>query len=503
MPGLPLFRRGNEGEAKLILQDILYKVAIRSVHGNTGTVISDLQIDSRKVTAGSCFIAVKGAAADGHVFIDKAIASGAIAIICETLPANLSEGVTYVEVGNSAEAAGLMSHHFFGAPSAKLKLVGVTGTNGKTTIATLLFKLFWALGYKCGLISTVQNQIANEIIPATHTTPDAISLNALLKQMVDSGCEYVFMEVSSHAIHQHRIAGLQFAGALFSNITHDHLDYHKTFDEYIRVKKSWFDGLSSAAFAISNADDKRGAVMLQNTTAKKHFYSLKTMADFKGKILENGLSGLHLVVNDTDVHFRLIGEFNAYNLLAVYGAAICLGEEKNNVLQVLSSLDGAEGRFDYSVSGKEKLIGIVDYAHTPDALLNVLATIKKLKQGHEQVITVVGCGGDRDKTKRPVMAEVACEYSDKVILTSDNPRSEDPLEILKDMEAGVSVVAKKKVLRIPDRKEAIKTAVALANREDILLIAGKGHEKYQDIKGVKHDFDDKKVLKEMFELLEK
>ncbi len=487
----------------MILQDILYKVAIRSVQGNTGIEIKDLQTDSRKVAAGSCFIAVKGVAADGHAFIDKAIAAGATAIVCETLPGNLFDAVTYVEVSNSAEAAGLMSHHFYGDPSARIKLVGVTGTNGKTTIATLLFKLFGALGYKCGLISTVQNQIADAIIPATHTTPDAISLNALLRQMVNEGCAYVFMEVSSHAIHQHRIAGLQFAGALFSNITHDHLDYHKTFDEYIRVKKSWFDHLSSAAFAISNADDKRGAVMLQNTAAKKYFYSLRTMADFKGKILENSLTGLHLVVNETDVHFRLIGEFNAYNLLAVYGAAVCLGEEKNKVLQLLSSLDGAEGRFDYSISNHDKLVGIVDYAHTPDALLNVLATIKKLKQGHEHVITVVGCGGDRDKTKRPVMAEVACEYSDKVILTSDNPRSEDPLDILKDMEAGVSVVAKKKVLSIADRREAIKTAVTLANKEDILLIAGKGHEKYQDIKGVKYDFDDKKVLQEMFALLEK
>lgn len=487
----------------MILQDILYKVAIRSVEGNTSTEVNALQTDSRKITAGSCFIAIKGVAADGHQFIDKAIENGAAVIVCETLPLQLNAAVTYIEVENSAGAAGLMAHNFYGEPTKKIKLVGVTGTNGKTTIATLLFKLFAALDYKCGLISTVQNQIADSIIPATHTTPDAISLNALLKQMVDEGCDYVFMEVSSHAIHQHRIAGLQFAGALFSNITHDHLDYHKTFDEYIRVKKAWFDDLPSTAFAISNADDKRGAVMLQNTAAKKYFYSLKTMADFKGKILDNSLTGLHLVVNETDVHFRLIGEFNAYNLLAVYGAAICLGESKNEVLQVLSSLDGAEGRFDYSVSNNDKLIGIVDYAHTPDALLNVLATIKKLRQGHEQVITVVGCGGDRDKTKRPVMAEVACEYSDKVILTSDNPRSEDPLEIIKDMEAGVSVVARKKVLSIADRKEAIKTAVALATKEDILLIAGKGHEKYQDIKGVKYDFDDKKVLKEMFELLDK
>jgi UDP-N-acetylmuramoyl-L-alanyl-D-glutamate--2,6-diaminopimelate ligase len=487
----------------LILQDILYKVAISSVKGNTNIAVKDLQIDSRKTGAGSCFIAVKGHAADGHAFIDTAVTNGATAVVCEALPSVLKNGVTYIQVDNSAIAAGTISHNFYGGPSTKIKLVGVTGTNGKTTIATLLFKLFTALDYKCGLISTVQNQIADTVIAATHTTPDAINLNALLKQMVDEGCEYVFMEVSSHAIHQQRIAGLQFAGALFSNITHDHLDYHKTFDEYIRVKKSWFDNLSAAAFAISNADDKRGMVMLQNTAAKKYFYSLKTMADFKGKILDNSLTGLHLLVNDVEVHFRLIGEFNAYNLLSVYGAAICLGEEKNNVLQILSSLDGAEGRFDYTISNTEKVIGIVDYAHTPDALLNVLATIKKLKQGNEKVITVVGCGGDRDKTKRPVMAQVACEYSDKVILTSDNPRSEEPLEILKDMEAGVNIAAKKKVISIADRREAIKTAVSLAQKEDIVLIAGKGHEKYQDIKGVKYDFDDKKVLGEMFGLLDK
>ncbi|MFM2326974.1 MAG: hypothetical protein RIR31_1176 [Bacteroidota bacterium] len=487
----------------MILQNILYKVSIRSVKGSTNIEVTNLQIDSRKVSKGSCFIAIKGTATDGHAFIDKALQNGASVIVCEFLPAALKAGITYIEVENSTTAAGLISHNFYEEPSAKIKLIGVTGTNGKTTIATLLFKLFSALGYKCGLISTVQNQIGNTIIPATHTTPDAVSVNALLKQMQDDGCAYVFMEVSSHAIHQHRIAGLHFAGALFSNITHDHLDYHKTFDEYIRVKKMWFDNLSSSAFAISNGDDKRGAVMLQNTAAKKYLYSLKTLADFKGKILDNSITGLHLLVNDVEVHFRLIGEFNAYNLLAVFGAAICLGEDKNEVLQVLSNLDGAEGRFDYTISAKEKLIGIVDYAHTPDALLNVLATIKKLKQGNEQVITVVGCGGDRDKTKRPVMAEVACEYSDKVILTSDNPRSEDALEILKDMQAGVNVAAKKKVISIADRREAIKTAVSLAQKEDIVLIAGKGHEKYQEIKGVKYDFDDKKVLNEMFELLEK
>jgi UDP-N-acetylmuramoyl-L-alanyl-D-glutamate--2,6-diaminopimelate ligase len=487
----------------LILQDILYKVSIRSVKGNTGIEINGLHIDSRKVKPGDCFIALKGTKTSGDEFIASAIEKGVTAIICEALPSVISEAVTYVQVDSAAEAAGYMSHNFYGEPSLKLKLVGVTGTNGKTTIVTLLWKLFTAMGYKCGLISTVQNQIGEKIIEATHTTPDAVTVNALLKQMVDESCDYVFMECSSHAIHQGRITGLQFAAALFSNITHDHLDYHKTFDEYIRVKKSWFDKLPSTAFAISNADDKRGAVMLQNTHAKKYFYSLKTMADFKGKILDNSLEGLHMTVNEKEVYFRLIGEFNAYNLLAVYGAAVCLGEEKDNVLQVLSSLDGAEGRFDYMVSKKEKVKGIVDYAHTPDALLNVLATIKNLRQGNEQVITVVGCGGDRDKTKRPVMAEVACEYSDKVILTSDNPRSEDPLEILKDMQAGVNAAAKKKVISIADRREAIKTAVSLAGNDDIVLIAGKGHEKYQDIKGVKYDFDDKKILNEMFELLEK
>lgn len=487
----------------MILQDVLYKVSIKSVKGNTHTEITDLQIDSRKLGRGSCFIALKGSAADGHAYISKAVESGAAAIVCMELPAELNEAVTYIQVEDTGIAAGLMAHNFYGEPSLRTKLVGVTGTNGKTTIATLLFKLFSALGNKCGLISTVQNQVGDEIIPATHTTPDAVSLNALLRQMTDAGCTYVFMEVSSHAIHQHRVAGLQFAGALFSNITHDHLDYHKTFDEYIRVKKAWFDGLSSSAFAISNADDKRGAVMLQNTAAKKYLYSLKTLADFKGKILENSLTGLHMSINNEDVHFRLIGEFNAYNLLAVYGAAICLGQDKQTLLQLLSGLDGAEGRFDYTVSNNERVIGIVDYAHTPDALLNVLATIKKLRQGNEQVITVVGCGGNRDKTKRPVMAEVACEYSDKVILTSDNPRNEDPQEILNDMQAGVNAVTKRKVIAIADRKEAIKTAITLAQKEDIVLVAGKGHEKYQEIKGVKYDFDDKKVVSELFQLLDK
>jgi UDP-N-acetylmuramoyl-L-alanyl-D-glutamate--2,6-diaminopimelate ligase len=483
------------------LQDVLYKVSIRSVSGNTNVEVSDVQIDSRKVKKDSVFIAVKGTAADGHQFIDKAVESGAAVIVCEIIPSK-KDGVVYIEVENSAAAAGYIANNFFGQPSEKMKVVGVTGTNGKTTIATLQYKLFTSLGYKCGLLSTVENKIGNQIMQATHTTPDAISLLSLLKQMADEGCSHVFMEASSHAIEQHRITGLHFAGGIFSNITHDHLDYHKTFDEYIRVKKSFFDSLPSSAFAISNADDKRGMVMLQNTHARKYSYSLKTVAEFKGKILENNLTGLVMTVNEQEVHFRLIGEFNAYNLLAVYGSALCLGEDKQEVLRNLSMLTGAEGRFDYIVSAKEKVIAIVDYAHTPDALLNVLATIKKLKKGFEQVITVVGCGGDRDKTKRPVMAEVACEHSDKVILTSDNPRSEDPAQIIKDMEAGVSNAARRKYISIVDRRDAIKTAISLAKPEDIVLIAGKGHEKYQEIKGVKNHFDDKEEVVKMFEMME-
>ncbi|RYY96847.1 MAG: UDP-N-acetylmuramoyl-L-alanyl-D-glutamate--2,6-diaminopimelate ligase [Chitinophagaceae bacterium] len=485
------------------LTDILYKVRLRAVNGDSNASVANVQLDSRKVGPGSLFVAVKGSASDGHAFIPKALELGAATIVCETLPSELKEGVTYVQVEDSAEAAGTIAHNFYGQPSGSVKLVGVTGTNGKTTIATLLYKLFTKLGYTCGLVSTVENVIAGTVIPSTHTTPDAVSLNELLAQMVSAGCTHVFMEVSSHAVHQRRIAGLHFAGALFSNITHDHLDYHKTFDEYIKAKKGFFDALGADAFAITNADDKRGPVMLQNTAAKKHTYSLKTVADFKGKILENALTGLVMTVNEQEVHFRLIGEFNAYNLLAVYGAAVLLGEEKQEVLQVLSNITGAEGRFDYIVSAKGRVLGIVDYAHTPDALENVLATIKKLRKGHEQVITVVGCGGDRDKTKRPVMAEVACNGSDRVILTSDNPRSEDPAAILADMEAGLNTAAKRKAITIVDRGQAIKTAVSLAGPDDILLIAGKGHEKYQDIQGVKHHFDDKEVLRELFELMDK
>ncbi len=486
-----------------LLQNILYKVKLISVAGSTDVDINDLQIDSRKISAGGCFIAIKGLVSDGHDFIETAIKNGAVAIVCQQLPKVQKENIQYISVENSAAAAAIMAHNFFGQPSTKLKLTGVTGTNGKTTIATLLFNLFTDLNYKCGLISTVQNQIGAEVIAATHTTPDSISLNHLLARMVEEECVYVFMEVSSHALDQHRVDGLEFVGGIFSNISHDHLDYHHTFDAYIKAKKIFFDSLPSTAFALSNADDKRGKVMLQNTKATKHYYSLKTMAEYKGKIIENSLLGLLLIVNEVEVHFRLIGAFNAYNLLAVYGAAICLGQDKEKVLQVLSRIEGAEGRFDYWVSPNDKTVGIIDYAHTPDALLNVLATIKGLRQGTQKIITVFGCGGDRDKTKRPEMAEVACEYSDRVIITSDNPRNEDPADIIKDIEKGVPITARKKCISIVDRREAIKTAVSLAGKEDIILVAGKGHEKYQDIKGVKSDFDDKKILIELFDLMDK
>jgi UDP-N-acetylmuramoyl-L-alanyl-D-glutamate--2,6-diaminopimelate ligase len=485
------------------LEDILYKVGIVEIRRGIPSEVRSLAVDSRKVQAGSCFIAVKGTLADGHQFILAAVEKGARSVICQTMPDAFDPQVTYVQVRDSAEAAGIMAANFYDSPSQRLRLVGVTGTNGKTTVATLLFKLFNALGHRSGLLSTVQNQIGERIIPATHTTPDPIALNELLADMVTSGCAYAFMEVSSHAIHQQRISGLQFSGGIFTNITHDHLDYHKTFDEYIRVKKSFFDHLPADSFALSNLDDKRGSVMLQNTQARKFFYSLHTLADVKGKVLENELTGLVMLVDDQEVHFRLIGEFNAYNLLAVYGAAIKLGEGKIEVLQVLSGLTGAEGRFDYILSPKEKIIGIVDYAHTPDALLNVLSTIRKLRKGIEKIITVVGCGGDRDKTKRPLMAEVACEQSDRVVFTSDNPRSEDPMEIIREMESGLGSAAKRKYLVIPDRAEAIKTAISIAQSGDILLVAGKGHEKYQDIKGIKHPFDDKSVLIDSFRLLEK
>ncbi len=484
------------------LRDILHHIPTVKLAGDAGVQVKDLQLDSRKVSDGTAFIAIRGTVSDGHDFIGKAVENGAVAIICEKLPQVVQENIVYVQVKDTLEAAALAAGNFYQHPSSKIKLYGITGTNGKTTVATILYKLFTGLGYKCGLVSTVENKIGQEVIPATHTTPDAISLNALLQRMQYEGCTHVFMECSSHAIHQHRITGLSFAGGIFTNITHDHLDYHKTFDEYIKVKKKFFDQLPSVAFALTNIDDKRGSVMLQNTKATKLTYSLHTMADFKGKILENALTGLVMLVNNREVHFRLIGEFNAYNILAVFGTAISAGEDSEEVLRILSMLTSAEGRFDYIVS-KRNIIGIVDYAHTPDALQNVLETIGQLKKTGGRVIAVLGCGGDRDKAKRPVMAKVAAELSSRVILTSDNPRSEDPAVIIREMEAGLNTTGKRKAISIADRKEAVKTAVSLANDGDIILVAGKGHEKYQEVNGVRNHFDDREVLMEMFELLEK
>lgn len=481
------------------LQYIMKGVTPQEVNGDMAIEIAGISIDSRAVKPGWLFIAIKGTQTDGHRFIQKAIEAGATAIVYENTVEVSTDSVTYIRVKDSAVAAGILAHNYFEKPSHKVILIGVTGTNGKTTIATLLFKLFRKLGYSCGLVSTVQNQVNDTVIPSSHTTPDAVSLNGLLAQMAEAGCTHIFMESSSHAIHQKRMEGLRFAGGIFSNITHDHLDYHNTFDEYIRVKKSFFDELPSSAFALSNLDDKRGTIMLQNTNARRLYYSLLNMADFKGKILENGMTGLIMDVNGREVHFRMIGEFNAYNLLAVYGAAVSLDEDSETVLSALSGITGAEGRFDVLVSEREKLIGIVDYAHTPDALLNVLATIKKLRKGNESVITVVGCGGDRDKTKRPLMAEVSCEYSNKAIFTSDNPRSENPEAILEDMITGLKSEYKRRSVVIADRREAIRTAVMMAQPDDIILVAGKGHEKYQEIKGVKHHFDDKEELIKCFE----
>lgn len=467
--------------------------------GSTNLAISSVTFDSRQVKKDSLFIATVGVTVDGHNFIDKAIEMGAIAVVCEALPNDINENITYIKVLNSSEALGYIACNFYDNPSEKLKLIGVTGTNGKTTTVTLLFNLFRGLGYNVGLLSTVENKINNTVIPSTHTTPDALELNQLLSNMVEQGCQYAFMEVSSHAIVQHRITGLQFTGAAFSNITHDHLDYHKTFDEYIKAKKLFFDHLPTEAFALTNKDDRNGMVMLQNTNAKKYTYGLKSIADFKCKVIENHLNGLLLNIDNQEVWIKLIGSFNAYNALVVYAVSQLLKQDKVQVLTTLSNLNSVEGRFQY-VKSKTGIIAIVDYAHTPDALKNVLETIKDIRTGNEQVITVIGCGGDRDAAKRPIMAKIACELSNKTILTSDNPRSENPEEILNQMQEGLSPVEVKNALRISDRKEAIKTAVAFAKEGDILLIAGKGHEKYQEINGVKHHFDDFEIIKELFDL---
>ncbi|MCK8491515.1 UDP-N-acetylmuramoyl-L-alanyl-D-glutamate--2,6-diaminopimelate ligase [Spirosoma sp. RP8] len=484
------------------LKDLFYKVSLLATSGSMETEITGITMDSRKVGPGSLFVAVRGTVTDGHNFIATAVRQGAAAILCEELPEDINPQVAYVKVLDSARSMGLVAANFYDQPSRKLKLVGVTGTNGKTSVATLLFRLFRGLGYRCGLLSTVQNQIDDQIIPATHTTPDVITINQLLTQMLANGCTHVFMEVSSHSVVQERIAGLTFAGGIFTNITHDHLDFHGTFDNYIRAKKGFFDQLPTTAFALTNVDDKRGLVMLQNTAAQKETYSLQTLASFKGKILADSLFGLNMLVNDKEVWFKLIGRFNAYNLLSVYGAAILLGEDADEVLTLLSGITPPPGRFEQVISD-DKIVGIVDYAHTPDALQNVLETINGLRQANEQgylpqVITVVGCGGNRDAAKRPVMADIACRFSNRVILTSDNPRNEDPMAILEQMQAGVSPVDVKKTVTIEDRHEAIRRAVSLAGPHDIILVAGKGHETYQEIKGVKYDFDDRAVLRETF-----
>jgi UDP-N-acetylmuramoyl-L-alanyl-D-glutamate--2,6-diaminopimelate ligase len=480
-----------------LLSDILYKTRLEEIIGSTNVAVASVTFDSRKIKKDSLFIAVRGTASDGHHYIELAIENGAVAVVCEELPETLKEHITYVKVLDSSASLGFIACNFYDNPSEKLKLVGITGTNGKTTTVTLLFNLFRGLGYNVGLLSTVENKINSTIIPSTHTTPDALALNELLSKMVEAGCQYAFMEVSSHAIVQHRISGLKFTGAAFSNITHDHLDYHKTFEEYIRAKKLFFDNLQDDAFALTNKDDRNGMVMLQNTKAKKYSYGLKSIADFKCRVVENHLNGLMLNIDNQEVWVKLIGSFNAYNVLVVYAISQLLKQDKVQVLTTLSNLNSVEGRFQY-IKSNTGIVAIIDYAHTPDALKNVLETIKDIRTGTEQVITLAGCGGDRDAAKRPVMAQIACEYSNKVILTSDNPRSENPEDILNEMQAGISPVDAKKTLRISDRKEAIRTAVAFAKEGDIILIAGKGHEKYQEIKGVKHPFDDFEIVKELF-----
>ncbi|MBS1647547.1 MAG: UDP-N-acetylmuramoyl-L-alanyl-D-glutamate--2,6-diaminopimelate ligase [Bacteroidetes bacterium] len=483
-----------------LLTDILYKTGLEEIIGTTNVAVASISFDSRKVKKDGLFIATKGTSVDGHQFITQAVESGAVAIVCETIPEHIQQNITYIKVKNANYALGIIASNFYDNPSQKIKLVGVTGTNGKTTTVTLLYHLFKSLGYTVGLLSTVKNKIQNEEIAATHTTPDAITLNELLKKMVEKGCQYAFMEVSSHAIVQHRVSGIHFSGGVFTNITHDHLDYHKTFDEYIKAKKMFFDQLSEDAFALTNKDDANGMIMLQNTKAHRITYALKSPADHKCRIVENHLNGLLLNIDHKEVWVKLIGQFNAYNVLAVYCVALLLKQDTTNILTALSTLNSVEGRFQY-IKSENGIIGIVDYAHTPDALKNVLETIKGIRNGNEMVISLVGCGGDRDAAKRPVMAKIACELSNKVILTSDNPRSENPEEILNQMQKGIDPISAKKTLRITDRKEAIRTACTLAKTGDIILIAGKGHEKYQEINGVKHPFDDFELLKETFKTL--
>lgn len=486
----------------MLLKELLSGVLYQTI-GDTDKLEKDIHqivFDSRKAHKDAVFVATRGTVVDGHNFITAAVENGAEVVVCEMAVEMPKADVLYLLVADTKKALGWMACNFYEHPSQQLKLVGVTGTNGKTTTATLLYKLFMGLKQKVGLMSTVENRIGEEVLDATHTTPDAIAINSLLAQMRDAGCEYVFMEVSSHAADQDRIAGLDFAGAIFTNISHDHLDYHGTFQNYIYAKKKFFDQLPKTAFALINIDDKRGSVMVQNTEARVYTYSLRSLSDFKVKIIENSFSGLVLEMDDKEVFTRLVGDFNAYNLLAVYAAAVLLEEDKDDLLRVLSELTTAEGRFDTVIDNKLELMGIIDYAHTPDALEKVLQTLHKIRGGNEQIITVVGCGGDRDKAKRPMMAKVACDYSDQVILTSDNPRTEAPETILQDMQTGIPVYAGNKVLVISDRKQAIRTAVKIARKGDVILIAGKGHEKYQEINGVKYPFDDKEIFAESLKI---
>ncbi|OXA83582.1 UDP-N-acetylmuramoyl-L-alanyl-D-glutamate--2,6-diaminopimelate ligase [Flavobacterium columnare] len=484
------------------LKDLLYKVPIEEVQGSTTKTVNQIHFDSRKIETNDIFVAIRGTLSDGHQYIEKAISLGATTIICEQLPKTCLENITYIKVQDTNTALAQLANNFYEKPSNKLILVGVTGTNGKTTIASLLYQMFKRAGYKVGLLSTVKIMVNTTEYKATHTTPDSLTINYFLNQMVQEGCEYCFMEVSSHGVHQKRTEGLFFAGGVFTNLSHDHLDYHPTFAEYRDVKKMFFDHLPKTAFALTNIDDKNGSVMLQNTQARKKTYALKTYADYKAVILENQLSGLQLKINEQDVWTRLIGTFNAYNLLAIYAVAVELGIDKIEALRLLSELESVSGRFQFIVS-KEKITTIVDYAHTPDALENVLNTINDIRTKNEQLITIVGCGGDRDRTKRPVMARIATEMSSKVILTSDNPRTENPQAIIEEMEAGITAENFKKYVSIIDRKQAIKTACQIAENGDIILIAGKGHETYQEVNGIRHDFDDMKIVQELLKQLNK
>ena len=485
-----------------LLKDILYKVTINSVVGATSVSIGTIHFNSKNIAVNDVFVAIKGSVVDGHAYIEKAVEQGAVAVVCEELPEMLQDGVSYIVVEDSSSALAVMASNYYGNPSSNLRLVGVTGTNGKTTIATLLFQLFKKAGYKVGLLSTVVIKVDEKDYKATHTTPDSLTINRYLKEMNDEGVEFCFMEVSSHGIHQKRTEGLEFAGGVFTNLTHDHLDYHNTFAEYRDIKKSFFDNLGKNAFAITNADDKNGAVMLQNTKAKQYKYGLKNYADYKAQILENSFSGMLLKVNNSEVWTKLIGGFNASNVLAIYATAELLGLEKTEILRLISVLESVSGRFQYLIS-EGKITAIVDYAHTPDALKNVLETINSIRTKNEELITVVGCGGDRDKTKRPKMGHIASALSTKAVFTSDNPRTEVPETIIEEVEKGVEPQNFKKTLSIVDRKQAIKTACQLANEGDIILIAGKGHETYQEVNGKRSDFDDFKIVKELLKQLDK